>query len=87
MIKRMREMDAFHKDIEIKVFGGAAQFIGHGGRKSRKTVGEQNIEAARRILSEYGVDIQAMQVGGTSGRKIIFDTSDGAVFLKKIKPN
>lgn len=85
MTRRMKKMTAFHDDIEIKVFGGAALFESPDGRCRCKTVGQQNVEAARRHLAEYGFRIRVLQVGGGAGRKIIFDTSSGAVFLKWIK--
>lgn len=85
MARRMERLNAFSKDLEIKIFGGAALLGGTEGRRKGGRVGEQNIEATKRALAEYGLRVHAMEVGGSVGRKIIFDTTSGVVFLKRIE--
>ncbi len=85
MVRRMKRLNAFGRDLEIKVFGGAALLRGAGDGRKGRSVGEQNIEEAERVLDEYGLRVHVMEVGGSVGRKIIFDTTNGAVFLKRIE--
>jgi chemotaxis protein CheD len=77
-------MGASRDELEIKIFGGATVLGERRGMKREKSVGGQNVEAARRVFAGYDLPIRVMVVGGSVGRKIIFDTSNGVVFLKCI---
>ena len=48
------------------------------------TVGWQNISVATRCLDEYGLVPKATDVGGWKGRKLVFKTDTGDVFIKKM---
>lgn len=85
MVRQMAQMGASHDDIEIKMFGGAALLWEQRDGDRGMSVGDLNVVAARRALAEYGFRIRVIKVGGTVGRKIIFHTSDGSVFLKRIE--
>jgi chemotaxis receptor (MCP) glutamine deamidase CheD len=43
-----------------------------------------NVKIALEVLGKYGVKILTQQVGGAKGRKIVFQTSDGAFTVKEI---
>lgn len=45
-------------------------------------IGDENIAAARDVLAEQGIPIVAECIGGTKGRTIIFDISDGSVAVR-----
>jgi chemotaxis protein CheD len=49
------------------------------------SVGERNIALAREVLGREAIPIQAMDVGGTNGRKIVFDTASGAVLMYRLR--
>lgn len=84
MIRYFKKLDIDRKDIEVKVFGGADMFNSAGSSTSSFTVGWQNISAATRCLQEYGMAPTASDVGGKKGRKLIFTTDSGIVYLKKL---
>jgi Chemotaxis protein; stimulates methylation of MCP proteins len=42
-------------------------------------VGVRNVEVARQVLNQFEIPVVARHIGGTSGRKIIFNTSTGKV--------
>ncbi len=65
--------------IETKVFGGASIMPGKGF-----DVGRRNIETAFEVLAQTGLRISASSVGGTLGRKLVFRTDTGEVFVKQI---
>ena len=65
--------------IETKVFGGASIMPGKGF-----DVGRRNIEAAYDVLAQLGLRVMASSVGGTFGRKLVFRTDTGEVFVKQI---
>lgn len=71
-------------EIQAKLFGGADMF--NSGRPSVRnlTVGWQNIATANQCLQTLGLSPSATDVGGKQGRKLIFTTDTGAVFLKKL---
>ena len=84
MIKFFKKLKIAREEIEVKLFGGADMFSGGGPSVSNLTVGRQNIITATRCLEEYGLAIAASDVGGKSGRKLIFKTDSGIVFIKKM---
>jgi chemotaxis protein CheD len=63
--------------FEARLFGGGDMF----GGQSRLTVGQQNIDAARRELKARNIRILAEHVGGFGHRKLAFDVWDGRVWL------
>jgi len=70
--------------IQVKLFGGADMF--NSGRPTVRnlTVGWQNIATANQCLQALGLSPSSTDVGGKQGRKLIFTTDTGAVFLKKL---
>lgn len=66
--------------IQAKVFGGSAMWNATEGLLA---VGVRNIELADHMLREMGVPVISKDVGGTQSRKIIFNTADGAVMLRR----
>ncbi len=71
--------------VEAKIFGGA-KMLDHGMfASSISQPGEKNIYMARKMLQEYGCQIEADDCGGLQGRKIFFCSHTGDVFLKRIK--
>lgn len=65
-------------DLEAQIFGGAWQ------EDADRPRSEANIEMARRILSAREVKIVSEDVGGTKGRKIVFQGSTGHVAVVKV---
>jgi chemotaxis protein CheD len=72
------------RSIEVKLFGGSDMFNACGVRNSALSVGKQNVEMALRILNELGMKPVASDTGGKRGRKIIFHTHTGEVYLKRL---
>jgi chemotaxis protein CheD len=70
-------------EIEVKVFGGADMFSGPHGH-DYKGIGRQNIDMAMQIIEKEGLKLAASDVGGPRGRKIIFKSYSGEVFLKRL---
>ncbi len=67
------------QDIECKVFGGANAIF-----QNEISVGPKNIKAAFDVLAAYPLRVLASQVGGVRGRKLMFLTHTGDVFIKII---
>jgi chemotaxis protein CheD len=71
-------------DLEVKVFGGSDILI-VGPEKEHLSVGRQNIEWTKKALIREGLVPRCSDVGGTTGRKIVFSTHTGEVFMKRIR--
>lgn len=71
------------EELEIKLFGGA-ETIAQGDRESKVNVAHQNVTMAESILAEKGLKAIAKDVGGTLGRKILFHTHTGDVWLYRL---
>lgn len=66
--------------LAAKVFGGAALMRSATGR----SIGGDNVVTAVRALSHFSIPVIAEDVGGSTGRKLVFDTGNGAAFVKRL---
>lgn len=79
----LREVLALGSDkshLQAKVFGGASTLksISDGG------LGMANVELALAFLAAEHIPVVAQDVGGTRGRKLVFQTRTGIVWLKEL---
>jgi chemotaxis protein CheD len=79
LMEKILHAGAIKKNIVAKIFGGASQF-----ENTTMNVGERNAQVAETILSKIGIHIIAKSLGGSQGRKIVFNTSTGQVMMKYI---
>jgi len=80
LVKNMELMNCDKNNLVAKIFGGSSLSIG------TLNIGGKNIDLAKNMLSELGIKIVSESIGGNLGRKILFDTETGDVFMKFIKP-
>jgi len=80
LIQRMVEKMSSLKNIEARIFGGGNRFFSN----NFLTVGQQNVDAARKVLSDHGIPVVFQDTGGEVGRKICFDTRTGSVIVQII---
>ncbi len=85
MVKYFEQHNILRKEIEVKVFGGSDILALTDNGRGRKSVGKQNIEMAKKTLHYEHINVKAVHVGGTFGRKIFFFTDTGEVLVKRIK--
>lgn len=71
-------------EIEVKLFGGADVLPKSESQYAPLSVGRQNIVAAKALIEQEGLQLQASNVGGPLGRKIHFFTHTGEVLLKRV---
>jgi chemotaxis protein CheD len=72
------------EEVEVKLFGGAFSM---GLREEHPDrcmidVGGRNVLTAREVLAAKGLEIRSDQVQGTRGRKLLFNTRTGEVWVK-----
>lgn len=67
-------------EIEVKLFGGADVLL----HSRVASVGIQNVQTAIQAIKSKGLNLISSSVGGISGRRILFYTHTGEVFLKRL---
>lgn len=67
--------------LQAHIFGGASP---PDAGNELENIGKNNVDEAKRILSEYGVEIIGQEIGGYHGRKIAFNTETGEVIIAKV---
>lgn len=82
LLQKMINLGSKKSNIQAKIFGGGQvlQML-----NNHFDIGPRNIQYARSFLSSEGIRIVSSSVGGTEGRKIIFDTLSGMVLMRFIK--
>jgi chemotaxis protein CheD len=70
------------QSLQAKVFGGAC--VLRAFREGGWHLGSKNVEVARSMLLEEGIPIAAEDVEGPRGRKLIFQTHDGAAWVRSL---
>jgi len=81
MLGRFREYGIANNEIEIKIFGGADTLRS----KSSNTIGSQNIKITLDIMGDNKLRVIAADVGDSFGRKVVFLSHTGVVYLKRLK--
>lgn len=69
--------------LRAKVFGGACVLRAFQ-KDGAWHLGSKNVDVARRLLREEGIPIAVEDVEGTRGRKLIFQTHDGAAWVRSL---
>jgi chemotaxis protein CheD len=83
MLDKFRQMGARELDIRAKLFGGATMFNG-AARPPTNSVGTKNVQVAMALIRQEGLNLISADTGGNVGRKIIFYTHSGEVFVKRL---
>lgn len=79
MIDKMKRRGARIQNVKAKIFGGANMFPEIIPPESEMNIGKWNIIAVKEELKRYNISIVAEEVGGNSGRTLLFDTRDDSV--------
>jgi len=82
-MREVRKTKSWPGDYHAKVFGGGDQFPGME-KASKITVPENNVQAGRNLLKQYGFNLKAEHLGGTGHRNVIFDVWSGDVWLQHV---
>jgi len=83
LVQQVLHHGARRATLEAKVFGGACLSPGPGGR-GKPHLGEQNVSRALAVLQDERIRVVAADTGGGRGRKLMFSTDDGTVWLKAL---
>lgn len=69
-------------EYEIKLFGGGNMFDQPHYARRDNNVATRNIEAAWQLTRHLGLDIKAHHLGHSGHRSLIFELSNGSVWLR-----
>ena len=82
LLSKLEALGAETRRLQAKVFGGG-NVLGKG-TSAVDALGPRNAELARVLLGLAGIPIVAEDVGGGYGRKLIFRSSDGAAWVRRL---
>lgn len=80
LVTRMEAIGSPRRALAAKIFGGACVLRAFRGKSDH--MGARNVEAARVYLRELGIPIIGEDTGGFDGRRLIFQTDDGAALVR-----
>jgi len=85
MVNFFQEKQVPVDTLVAKVFGGADMFPQMRGIRDQGTIGAQNILAALSTLEQAGIHPAVVEVSGQQGRKLVFFSETGEVFIKRVQ--
>ncbi len=81
LIRLMLQEGSKPKHLVAQIFGGA-----YNEEVSKvRDVGSENVRVARKVLSRSGIKIISEDVGGTLGRKVVYDSYTNEVAVLKVE--
>ncbi len=84
MLQGMTKLGVSIPDLQVKLFGGASGISAQRVEGSAYNVGKRNVDAARRILKNWGLTISTEDVAGSQGRKLHFLSNTGEIWMKRL---
>ena len=85
MVHFFREKHITLDELVAKVFGGADMFPQMRGSRTQGTIGAQNIQSALTTLEQIGINPAVVEVSGQQGRKLVFFSDTGDVYIKRVR--
>lgn len=82
LIESLLTLGGMKGRLVAKLFGGAC--VIHAFKEEEHPLGIKNSKVARTLLREAGIQVVGEDVGGTHGRKLIFQTDDGVAWVKSL---
>jgi chemotaxis protein CheD len=84
LIREVVAAGARRRSLQAKLFGGACVLRAFKGPNTGTHLGQKNVDMARQILIDEGIPVTAEDVEGDRGRKLIFQTHDGAAWVRSL---
>jgi chemotaxis protein CheD len=82
LLERLQALGCRPPNLRAKIFGGAAMFQTRD--RYDASLGAQNVAAALHLMKNAGIPVIAQETGGAYGRKVIFNTDNGAAWSRRI---
>ncbi len=78
LIKMMKDMGCKKENLGAQIYGGGCR-DGYSVKEA-----EKRVKAGKKILEKLKIKIISEDIGGTMGRKILFDTASGHAAVLKV---
>ena len=79
LLRAMKEYGSRREELDAQIFGGA------GNDKDSRQRGEKNIAIARKLLKRFKIKVISEDVGGSVGRKIVYNTQTNEVLTARVE--
>jgi chemotaxis protein CheD len=79
MLKKIFDLNGRAADLDAQIIGG-----GSAGNMARGRA-HKTVSVAKKVLRRHGIAVVSEDVGGSMGRKIIFDTQSGDIMVLKTR--
>jgi chemotaxis protein CheD len=83
LLARVVASGARQGSLQAFLIGGAQMFP--MGNVALASIGDQNVDVARKILKESNIPIVFEDTGGCAGRAVLFDNTTGQVSVKTLQ--
>lgn len=80
LVEKVMALSSPRDKLVAKVFGGASMWEKTEGLMA---IGQRNIEFAIETLESHKIPIVGSDLGGCHGRKVIFNSGDGTVLMRR----
>ncbi|MGO9863053.1 MAG: chemotaxis protein CheD [Terriglobales bacterium] len=70
------------RNLRAKIFGGSFMFQNQD--RYTASLGANNVAAALWLMKNAGIPVAEQDTGGIKGRKIVFNTDDGAAWSRRV---
>ena len=78
MLQLLKELGAPAHGLTAKLAGGANMFAGSGPLQ----IGDANAKAVAQKLKGFGIPVAGEDIGGTKGRRVVFDCASGQMTVE-----
>ena len=78
MIQEIEKAGGSRTGLVAKITGGACMFGGEGPLR----IGQANADAVRKALDGAGIRILAADIGGSKGRRVVFNAGNGELTIE-----
>lgn len=82
LIEQLVAFGCQRRNLLSKIFGGACVLEAFQVRPGH--LGQRNVQVAEQFLAAASIPLTGHDVGGQRGRKLIFQTDDGAAWVKPL---
>src|SRR5579863_290425 len=82
LLQRMLDLGAQRISLEARIFGGSLPGVTFSS--SGDCLGERNVQAVTHFLKMNSIRLIQSEVGGTQGRKLVFQTDDGRAWSDQL---
>lgn len=80
LVEQLVALGALARRLVVKLAGGAGVI----GPNAGEPVGDRNVRAVEEVLARHNLRVVAADVGGSHGRTVRFDPSNGRVVVKRL---